>query len=637
MNKGAYATSGAKLVERGYAAIPIIPGTKRPGELKLGEWVGKSNWREEYTRRLPSRFEMQIWSASDAGVCVVCGPASKYLVGVDIDTDDDAVKSAILSALPPSTIVKRGQKGATYFYRAPMIDKSPSWNLPYADRRLAPDGKLAKYRACDLIGPGRQTLLPPTIHPDTKAPYVWIGPDALEDMNPDELPELLPEHVEAITAALLPFGYNAEPERDPNRPKFEASGRADDFDRPIHRKLNDEAINDFDRWVPHLGLKRCRRTHGGWEAVAEWRASNGGQAFEKRKFNLKFHRSGIVDFGGGPRPYTPLNCVMAALSLRDSDGLDSAFRWLSDAMGWNTAPVVDMPIKGPSRLASVAPEPTEIPVAAYGLSVVEVKGGEPVAEGEGEPQDTATLDALEVLTHCPGLVGEVIDWIVGTARRPNRVMALGVAATVIGTLIGRRVAGPTRSATHLYVACLAPTGSGKQHPLDCLSLLLRSAKAEHLIGPSEFISMPAVINMLTRKPLCLSAQDEFGSFLKRINSRNASGFEQGISKIMRMIWGISFGDYMTPEWAGRAAEPIFAPALSIYGVSTPDEFYRGLQGSELENGFLNRFIVLKTGRTDARVPPLEQGRVPDALAAGLGELFRWGADENSLTTVRVND
>jgi hypothetical protein len=76
---GPYALVGARLVERGYAAIPIMPGTKRPGELRRGEWVGKSNWREEYTRRLPTRWEIQVWSNSAAGVGVVCGPASKGL------------------------------------------------------------------------------------------------------------------------------------------------------------------------------------------------------------------------------------------------------------------------------------------------------------------------------------------------------------------------------------------------------------------------------------------------------------------------------------------------------------------------------------------------------------------------------
>lgn len=657
MSEGAYKKVGQKLVDRGYAAIPIMPGTKRPGELRRGEWVGKTKWREEYTRRMPTRFEIQLWSSSDAGVCVVCGPGSKYLVGVDIDTDDPTIKKAIIAALPPTTVIKRGAKGETRFFRGPQIENSKSWNIPNPRDRKLPTELQKKFRACDLIGPGRQTLLPPTIHPDTNQPYAWTGAVALEDIDPADLPEITPEHIAAIDAALKPFGFEEEPEFE--RPAF-SGGSTPDHDRPVHRQLNDFAIFNFDKWVPGLGLKRCRKTAAGWEAVAEWRASNGGQPLEKRKFNLKFHRDGIVDFGDGPRNYTPINVVMAAFDLTGKDGLDIAFKWLSDATGWGTGPIIlneetTPPKAQPQPEPEEQPEPEakpeperkrgnlvddgaelpELPVTTYGLS--------PAISSPVEPLPATVASALverpkphrlEALTYCPGVIGDMVEWITATARRPNRVMALGAAVSILGTLIGRRIAGPTRSATHLNVVCLASTGAGKQHPLDCIPLLMRAAGAGNCIGPSQFISMPAVVNMLLRQPLALSAQDEFGAFLKRINARNASSFEKTISQILRQVWGISFGEYMTPEWAGRPAAPVPCPALSIFGMSTPEEFYDGLQSSELKNGFLNRFLLIKTGRTEARTPELEPGRVPDSLAAALHEIHSWGSQ---LGNARIND
>jgi hypothetical protein len=613
MSGGAYAAVGAKLVERGYAAIPIMPGTKRPGERRRGEWVGMFKWREEYTRRLPSRFEIQIWAASGAGVCVVCGPASKYLIGVDIDTDDAAVRGAIISALPPTTVIKRGQKGDTRFYRAPAIDKSKSWNVVDAE------GK--KYRACDLIGPGRQTVMPPTIHPDTKAPYVWIGPDALDDINPDELPELTPEHIAAIDAALAVYGYEQEPEPAAERA---ATYEAGDLDRPIHRRLNDAAIANLSAWVPGLGLTRCKPTPSGFEAVATWRGSNTGQPVEKRKRNLKISRQGIVDFGDGPRNYTPLNLVMAASDL-GTDQLDLAFKWLSDALGWNDN-IITLPISAPKVEVAEAPPPSLPAIITEQAGAIQLPDA-----------PTAAEDKLLELTYCKGLVGQIVDWIEKTGRRPNRSLALGAAVSIIGTLVGRRISGPTRSATHLYVVGLAPTGAGKQHPIDAISRLMRAANAGHHIGPSEFISMPAVINMLQRQPLALCAQDEFGAFLKRINSRRASGFEAGISKIFRSVWGISFGEYMTPEWAGRSASSVSCPALSVFGLSTPEEFYSSLGDTDLTNGFLNRFLIIPTGRVPSVVPELEPGAVPSKIADALSALYRWGAGENSLATAQMNN
>src|SRR5262249_13741585 len=108
---------------------------------------------------------------------------------------------------------------------------------------------------------------------------------------------------------------------------------------------------------------------------------------------------------------------------------------------------------------------------------------EPVPDEKKPP----ATDELELYTHnVPGVVGEVVEWILATARRPNRVLALAAAIPLVGTLIGRRVAGPTRSATHLYAVAVAPTGAGKQHPIDCITALMAAAGAQEHIGPSSF-------------------------------------------------------------------------------------------------------------------------------------------------------
>src|SRR5690606_70999 len=149
-------------------------------------------------------------------------------------------------------------------------------------------------------------------------------------------------------------------------------------------------------------------------------------------------------------------------------------------------------------------------------------------------------------------------------------------------------------ATHLYVIALGPTACGKDHPLNQCGSLLRAAGMSAHVGPGEFISMPAVINFLMRSPLSLCAMDEFGAFVKRINSRRASGFEGAISKILRTAWGCSFKTMPTPEWAGRASQQVVAPSLSIYGVSTEEEFYGSMEGGDQDNGVLNRFLLFST-------------------------------------------
>jgi hypothetical protein len=195
---GAYAQCAERLIERGFAAVPIMPGTKRPGFFFAGMWIGLANWQRRFNGGPPPATERERWAAGDTGVGVVAGQASHGLIAVDIDSEDPAIQAALQTVLPPTHVRKTGARGETLFYYGPEIAQSQSWNI-------------AGKRVVDLIGPGRQTVLPPTIHPDTGEPYRWSGSESLEDLQPHELPTLPADIAERITAALLPLGYCLEP------------------------------------------------------------------------------------------------------------------------------------------------------------------------------------------------------------------------------------------------------------------------------------------------------------------------------------------------------------------------------------------------------------------------------------------
>jgi hypothetical protein len=580
---GAYAQCAERLIERGFAAVPIMPGTKRPGFFFAGMWIGLANWQRRFSGGPPPESERERWATGDTGVGVVAGQASHGLIAVDIDSEDPAIQAALKNVLPPTHVRKTGARGETLFYHGPEITQSHSWNI-------------AGTRVVDLIGPGRQTVLPPTIHPDTGAPYRWSGSESLEDLQPHELPTLPSDIAEQITAALLPLGYRPEPQ------PHEGGGDGDGAGDSPHRLLNNEALADLDAWVPALMLYRCRRTHKGYEAVPTWRPSTTGRELGKRHRNLKIVMDGIRDFGAD-QGYTPLDLVMAAC---DCD-LDTAFRFLSERLGWTSD--LDLSRLQPSAKSS---ETATKPIAAG-------------ASATPEPP----VDELARYTTVPGVVGEIVDWIVATSRRPNRVLALGAAITVVGTLIGRRAAGPTRSATHLYAVGIAPTGSGKQHLLDSVIRLMEAAKASNHIGPSKFFSLSAVLDLLSSKPLLLCPQDEIGVFLKTVTSKRATSHEAAVSQILRALWGISFTSMPTPAWAQREMQIISCPALSIFGVSTPEEFHAALQGESAVNGFLNRFLAFSSNlRAVDRDPESDPSRVPALLSEALQTLYLWSGPES---------
>ena len=242
------------------------------------------------------------------------------------------------------------------------------------------------------------------------------------------------------------------------------------------------------------------------------------------------------------------------------------------------------------------------------------------AEPRSKSKPAVSIDELERFTVVPGAVGDIVDWIVATSRRPSRIIALG-AAIFVGSLIGRRVACPTRSATNLDVVGVAPTGYGKQRALDSVPDLLEAAGAIDHFGFAKFFSLSAVLELMQEKPLVLCVQDEIGALLQSTN-RKASNHEKAVSQILRTLWGCSLRS-PPAHWATRKMRPLNCPALSIFGASTTEEFHAALQGEQVANGFLNRFLVLGSNARNQEREPEFDPRESKMLAEALRALYLW--------------
>jgi hypothetical protein len=103
--------------------------------------------------------------------------------------------------------------------------------------------------------------------------------------------------------------------------------------------------------------------------------------------------------------------------------------------------------------------------------------------------------------------------------------------------------------------------------------------------------------------------------------------------MLRTLWSAGYERVMTPAWAGREQEAIFAPCLSIFGVSTPDEFLEAVSGGDVKDGTLNRFLILPEARHVPARPPIDEGlRLPERLASRLRAL-RGGNPASALVDV----
>jgi hypothetical protein len=228
-----------------------------------------------------------------------------------------------------------------------------------------------------------------------------------------------------------------------------------------------------------------------------------------------------------------------------------------------------------------------------------------------EPWSLAPTDLADV----PGLVGDLVRYITETARYPDRLMALAAALSIVGKLLDRKVIGPTSSGTLLWMLILAFTGAGKEHLLNCISAALDAAEEGDKIGPSDFASVQATQEAVEEQSSFIAIMDEFGSFVARITSGSQSSDVQEITGTLCSLYGKEPGSkWKGPKKKGKEVATVWWPALSIFGASTPSQFYEAIKSKLIATGFLNRFLIVSIGKGGARAIPKRDWRdIPGAL------------------------
>lgn len=197
----------AHMLRGGYAPIPIRTGSKRP---LFDEWR---------TPLTAAEIEGLARTMPHLGIGVMGG--HNGLVPIDVDSDDEALKKAVASALPRPVVMRRGRKGYVGYWRASGGDiQACKYRLP------PPPGKKVGPPIVEILTTG-QTVIPPTLHKDTGQPYTWETRRTLYTVPVCNLSAITPADIERLTAALTPWcpPTRAQPPRPTVQPPAEV--RAD--------------------------------------------------------------------------------------------------------------------------------------------------------------------------------------------------------------------------------------------------------------------------------------------------------------------------------------------------------------------------------------------------------------------------
>jgi len=158
--------------QRGFWPRPITLGSKA---CHLKDWQRPDG-------NIP-RDELASWISKHGhlGIGLLMGsplPDGTTLGALDIDHDDYVRIGRALLRDPPSGRI--GKKGAVFFVRVRGRPTNPEF-------RVAGDDGKRYGKVAEGLFVKKLCVIPPTIHPDTRQPYRWIGRPLLE-VDFDDLP-----------------------------------------------------------------------------------------------------------------------------------------------------------------------------------------------------------------------------------------------------------------------------------------------------------------------------------------------------------------------------------------------------------------------------------------------------------------
>lgn len=509
-----------------------------------------------------------------AGVGFVLSPDDDY-TGADLDKCRDPATGAldpwaaeIIAFAETYTEVSPSGTGLRMIWRGkvPISRKADPMHVEiYCDRRyLTITGEHV---------PGTPTTINPA--PRSEA-ALMARVEAYQDERKKARAETLPAATRGQPVHTLPAGRGGE----------------------FFRRTNTAALAALSNWVPSLFGPAARFQDG----TRSYRISSRALARDLEE-DLSIAPNGIVDFGihdmgdarDGKRTAVDLVLEFGGMSTAK----DAAF-WLCARLGKDPADLGWEERSGGGDAAHGA----LIASALLGKSLVEQEDGTVIDEETGEIHEPAAPeqdDLPEDLTHVPGLLGGLVDWMTDSAERPSRMLNLGAAVVFLGALFGRRYAAPKGNMTNFYIVTLADSGFGKSHPMERISDLCFSAGIEHLLAGSRIKSDTGLRSRVEQSGSVFYQLDEFGAHIRPWLSSGANKqHNANIRDLILTLFSSARGVHLGEDYGAGPTETIYNPNLCLYGTCTGQDFWRSLEGGAVVDGFLARFILFDAGRTRPR-------------------------------------
>jgi hypothetical protein len=602
---------GARLLDGGYPVIPIAAAAKFPGQhVPSRGWEAMVGW-QRFCDRLPKAFEIDIWRRWPG--CGV-GIAGGLIVGADIDVMD-ADAAGRIEALA------RAELGDTPAVR---IGRAPKKLLVY--RSAKPFQKMARH-PIEIIARGGQFVAYGT-HPETREPYRWPV-DELSELPLSALPVVTEEQcrrfLDAAYAMVPPELRRNKLGPDRSAEFYRAQGgelrgTVDAVREALAYIPNDDL--DYDSWIRiGLALKGALGDDGlplwlDWSAQSKKSGKSGRDDTARRAwrgFKPREIGAGSIYFYAGEQGWNPDNALVlnGAVAAAAQAVPNPGAALIAKAVERAASGTVGRDETGPEAESEAGEEPN-----------VEEPPSEP---GPNEPPPD---DSADIVAGAGGILGEVVGWMIETARFPQPLLCLGAAIATCGALMGHRyrlLDGPD-TRTNVMILGLAGSGSGKDHPRRCIISALDRAGLGRYYHGRDMASAQGIIANLSGFFAGVALVDEAGHFFANIMGERAPAHLKAIASLLTELSTSAAGMFMD---AARAANKdpdtirydIPDPCFGLFATTVAEPLWAALNSGHAIDGFLARFLMFETP-LNYPDPQFGAGAVEERIGEIAGSLRR---------------
>lgn len=221
-----------------------------------------------------------------------------------------------------------------------------------------------------------------------------------------------------------------------------------------------------------------------------------------------------------------------------------------------------------------------------------------------EPKPKTTEDPgpfPDDLLIVPGFIEQVMKYNLDGAFKPQPVLALAAAITLVGTLTGRKISDRFGTRTNVYCLGVCKSGGGKERARQVNKRILHDACAVKLIGPEGLASHAGLVSAVEKQNCLLLQLDEIGRMIKTMGNANSSPHLYNIATILMKMFTSSNSLYIGDAYADPDKnKTIDQPHVCLYGTTVPQSLYEGFTSESLTDGFLSRMMVFESGDHDPR-------------------------------------